>query len=361
MDLLELDQFKSKFVRELSTGTRRVVDLACLLAHRPSVILLDEPSSGIAQREAEALVPLLLRIRDQTEASLVVIEHDIPLVGAIADRLVAMDQGAIIATGLPVDVLTHPLVVESYLGTSDAAITRSGARPAPIDLKEPHMLPSSATPDGPRSSNLRRYGPLAAIVVVLLIIGVVVLASGGDDKKPAATTGTGSGSSSSNGPASTTGAISFSQAKAQGRTDLTFPDGCDSSTGRVAIPTAYPAECFVDQPAVTDPNTRGVTNDTITVVVYIPPDQDPILDFITAAINNNDTGDQAAATYDGYNELFQRYYQTYGRKVQLKFLRASGQSNDAVAARADAVKATEELGAFAVWGGPALTDAGPRS
>ena len=91
----------SKFVRELSTGTRRVVDLACLLAHRPTVILLDEPSSGIAQRETEALVPLLLRIRDETGASLVVIEHDMPLVRSVADRLVAMDQGAVIADGRP--------------------------------------------------------------------------------------------------------------------------------------------------------------------------------------------------------------------------------------------------------------------
>jgi branched-chain amino acid transport system ATP-binding protein len=103
------------------------------LAHRPSVILLDEPSSGIAQREAEALVPLLLRIRDQTEASLVIIEHDIPLVGTVADRLIAMDQGSIIAAGTPSDVLVHHLVVESYLGTSDAAISRSGPIHAPID------------------------------------------------------------------------------------------------------------------------------------------------------------------------------------------------------------------------------------
>lgn len=217
------------------------------------------------------------------------------------------------------------------------------------------MLPSSATSEGTRSSNFRRYGPLATIVVVLLIIAVVVFATRSDDKKPAATTG--SGSSSSGSPASTTGAISFSQAKAQGRTDLTFPEGCDQTTGHVAIPVASPQECYANQPAVTPPGTKGVTDDAVTVVVYIAPDQDAVLDFITSAINNNDTGDQAAATYDGYNELFQRYYQTYGRKVQLKFLRASGQSNDAVAARADAVKATEELGAFAVWGGPALTDA----
>jgi branched-chain amino acid transport system ATP-binding protein len=97
------------------------------------VILLDEPSSGIAQRESEALVPLLLRIREQTQASLVVIEHDIPLVSGIADRMIAMDQGSVIATGRPADVLTHPLVIESYLGTSEAAISRSGTIPASID------------------------------------------------------------------------------------------------------------------------------------------------------------------------------------------------------------------------------------
>jgi branched-chain amino acid transport system ATP-binding protein len=129
--LLGLEAYRAKFVRELSTGTRRVVDLACLLAHRPSVILLDEPSSGIAQREAEALSPMLLRIRDHTGASLVVIEHDIPLIRGVSDRLVAMDQGAVIATGAPIDVLTDPLVVESYLGTSEAAIHRSGALATP--------------------------------------------------------------------------------------------------------------------------------------------------------------------------------------------------------------------------------------
>ena len=56
-----LGAFRDKFVHELSTGSRRIVDLACVLAHRPTVLLLDEPSSGIAQREAEALGPLLLR------------------------------------------------------------------------------------------------------------------------------------------------------------------------------------------------------------------------------------------------------------------------------------------------------------
>ena len=126
VDLLGLGAYRTKFVRELSTGTQRVVGLACLLAHRPSVILLDEPSSGIAQREVEALVPVLLRIRDETGASLVVIEHDMPLLRSVSDRMVAMDQGAVIATGDPTEVLTAPQVVESYLGTTTDAIERSG-------------------------------------------------------------------------------------------------------------------------------------------------------------------------------------------------------------------------------------------
>lgn len=125
VDLLGLGAYRSKFVRELSTGTRRVVDLACLLAHRPAVILLDEPSSGIAQRETEALVPMLTRIREATGASLIVIEHDMPLVRSISDRIIAMDQGSVIAEGDPESVLSAPKVIESYLGTSAAAIERS--------------------------------------------------------------------------------------------------------------------------------------------------------------------------------------------------------------------------------------------
>jgi branched-chain amino acid transport system ATP-binding protein len=127
LELLGLGRYRSTFVRELSTGTRRIVDLACLLAHRPSVILLDEPSSGIAQRETEALGPLLRRIRRETGAALVVIEHDMPLLRSVVDRLVAMDQGSVIADGPTAEVLHDPAVVASYLGTTAAAIERSTA------------------------------------------------------------------------------------------------------------------------------------------------------------------------------------------------------------------------------------------
>jgi ABC-type branched-subunit amino acid transport system ATPase component/sugar phosphate permease len=126
IELMHLGLYRHAFVRELSTGTRRVVDLACQVAHRPTVILLDEPSSGIAQREVEALAPLLLRLRDEMGAALVVIEHDIPLVSGISDRLIALDQGRVLVTGTPADVLLHPEVVRSYLGTDAAALARSG-------------------------------------------------------------------------------------------------------------------------------------------------------------------------------------------------------------------------------------------
>jgi ABC-type branched-subunit amino acid transport system ATPase component/sugar phosphate permease len=125
VELLGLQAYRTKFVRELSTGTRRVVDLAALLAHRPTVILLDEPSSGIAQREVEALGPMLRRIRDETGASLVVIEHDMPLLRSVSDRMVAMDQGAVIAVGPPDAVLEDRRVIESYLGPDETAVNRS--------------------------------------------------------------------------------------------------------------------------------------------------------------------------------------------------------------------------------------------
>ena len=127
LETMALERYRDAFVSELSTGTRRIVELACAIAHEPRVLLLDEPSSGIAQRETEALAELLLQLRETTGASLAVIEHDIPLVTSIADELVCLHLGRVIAAGPPAAVLEDPEVVSSYLGTSELAIERSGS------------------------------------------------------------------------------------------------------------------------------------------------------------------------------------------------------------------------------------------
>lgn len=127
VELLGLGAYRDKLVRELSTGTRRIVDLACLLARRPAVVLLDEPSSGIAQREAEALAPMIRAIRDTIGCSILLIEHDMPLLLSVADRLHALETGTTIATGKPDVVIKHPEVIRSYLGDDQVAIARSDA------------------------------------------------------------------------------------------------------------------------------------------------------------------------------------------------------------------------------------------
>jgi len=127
LELLGVEDRSDEVAGSLSTGTRRVVDVACALAADPAVLLLDEPSSGLAQAEVETLGGLLLRIVRETGAALVVVEHDLPLITSISDQLVAMDLGKVIATGHPDEVVRDPAVLASYLSASDAVLSRSGA------------------------------------------------------------------------------------------------------------------------------------------------------------------------------------------------------------------------------------------
>jgi ABC-type branched-subunit amino acid transport system ATPase component len=126
IELMGLGAFRDKFVAELSTGSRRIVDLAMSIAHDPSVLLLDEPSSGIAQRETEALGPLLKRIQAETGCAMLVIEHDMPLITSLSDSIVALDLGAVLTQGPPASVLANESVVTAYLGGDPASITRTG-------------------------------------------------------------------------------------------------------------------------------------------------------------------------------------------------------------------------------------------
>jgi ABC-type branched-subunit amino acid transport system ATPase component len=124
---LGLGPYADRACAELSTGTRRIVELGALLALDARVLCLDEPTAGVAQRETEAFGPLLLRVREELDASLLVIEHDMPLIMSISDRVYCLEAGHVIAEGAPDHVRDAPAVVASYLGTDRRAIQRSGS------------------------------------------------------------------------------------------------------------------------------------------------------------------------------------------------------------------------------------------
>nr|MBA3653690.1 ATP-binding cassette domain-containing protein [Actinomycetota bacterium] len=113
VELMGLQDYADKQTGELSTGTRRITELTCVIALEPTLLLLDEPSSGVAQRETEALGELLARVKSHLGVTLVVIEHDMPLIMGMADRIIAMDSGMVIAKGTPAQVQKDPLVLES--------------------------------------------------------------------------------------------------------------------------------------------------------------------------------------------------------------------------------------------------------
>ncbi|MFM8529194.1 MAG: ABC transporter, partial [Ilumatobacteraceae bacterium] len=112
---------------ELATGTRRLVELGSLIALDTKLMLLDEPTAGVAQRETEAFGPLLQTIRRELGASILIIEHDMPMVMSISDRIYCLEAGAVIAEGTPREIRENPAVIASYLGTDDRAIERSNS------------------------------------------------------------------------------------------------------------------------------------------------------------------------------------------------------------------------------------------
>jgi ABC-type branched-subunit amino acid transport system ATPase component/ABC-type branched-subunit amino acid transport system permease subunit len=134
VSFLGLDRYRETYISDLSTGTRRIVELGGLLALDAKVLCLDEPTAGLAQRETEAFGPLICAIQKELSASVLLIEHDMPLIMGISERVYCLETGRIIAEGTPTDMREDPRVIASYLGTDERAIVRSGdAKTAPRD------------------------------------------------------------------------------------------------------------------------------------------------------------------------------------------------------------------------------------
>ncbi|MBV8303797.1 MAG: ATP-binding cassette domain-containing protein, partial [Acidimicrobiia bacterium] len=121
---VHLSEVADRRVGELSTGMRRVLELACLSALQPSVILLDEPTAGIAQREAEAFGPVIRGLQEATGASILLVEHALPVVVDVCDRVYCLDGGRVIAEGPPEEVRRDTTVIAAYLGTRRTAVPK---------------------------------------------------------------------------------------------------------------------------------------------------------------------------------------------------------------------------------------------
>ncbi len=194
-------------------------------------------------------------------------------------------------------------------------------------------------------------------LVALLAIGLIASACGTNKEKVADTTTPPSETVSCDKTSTGGNPILYNQAKAGGcEADFTWSDQCDTETGRLMLPTAEPLDCVPafsgDNGGATSP---GVTADAIKIARYVAK-PDPLTDAYLSGIGARDEPEQIAETYEGYLDMWNKMAETYGRKVEVVDLQGTGVATDAVAARADALKA-KELGAFAVIGGPAQTRA----
>ncbi len=210
------------------------------------------------------------------------------------------------------------------------------------------MEPTNRRETGARPSAMRRYGPWIAIAVVIVLIGgALLLTNKSDDnnKKPAAS-----------GPVKTTGGpVTINDSN---RNSINWGPTCDTKRGTVKIPYSYAAPCVKPFTGNNGGATsQGVTKDSILVVVYIgDPAKNPLQSATIKGAGADISPATAKETYQGYIDLFAKYYQTYGRKIDVKFFDGSGGPMDEVAARADA-QAIADMHPFAVLNGANQTPA----
>jgi hypothetical protein len=202
-----------------------------------------------------------------------------------------------------------------------------------------------------RRGALARYAPFLAVAVIIALVVVFIGGRDSDKSKPKVSTAN-TKRSASRLP------ITYFQAKAAGTVaKYNWGPHCDTTTGLIAIPILHAAPCV---PVFTGKNNGasapGVSSDSITIVYYVPK-PDPQFDVLLKQVGAYDSPNELIQGVRDYIEIFSALHETYGRKVRLVLLHGTGLSTDETAARADAIKAAEELHAFAVINGPTQTKA----
>jgi hypothetical protein len=211
---------------------------------------------------------------------------------------------------------------------------------------------SSSSNSSGNSQALKKWGPIGALIVIVLVVVAIVVSSGGGDDEGTTDTSAPAASdapASSEAPSDTAATsgdtwdypLSFANAKEtlseEAFSAIDWGTRCDTEKGTIAVPDFFAVACLApftgDNGGAT---ATGVTADEITIVHYLGPDNDPIINYITSAVKNDETNAQETATIEGFIKYFETYYELYGRKIKYVSYESTGLANDEVTARADA-------------------------